>query len=208
MPRARRASHEARIEGGGKRRVARQGERGSGELATMHGPVTFEISRSSRISPSIAPLYHEADDASLVLDAARGLDGDHPVDCPRIVQQPAHGEHSSAPSWPGSRPGSDPLTCVGLHGLGRKLAHLIEYAILALLWFRALVRDTGAHARCRGRPRVRDLRRLGGPRRDPPALRAESHGHASATWPSTPPGAPWRSGSPTVAGPGSRASSG
>jgi VanZ family protein len=29
-----------------------------------------------------------------------------------------------------------------LHGLGRKLAHLISYAILALLWFRALVRDT------------------------------------------------------------------
>jgi VanZ family protein len=29
-----------------------------------------------------------------------------------------------------------------LHGLGRKLAHFTAYAILALLWFRALLRDT------------------------------------------------------------------
>jgi hypothetical protein len=35
-----------------------------------------------------------------------------------------------------------PADVVGLHGAARKTAHFVEYAILALLWFRALARDT------------------------------------------------------------------
>lgn len=35
-----------------------------------------------------------------------------------------------------------PADLAGLHGASRKMAHVVEYAILALLWFRALARDT------------------------------------------------------------------
>jgi VanZ family protein len=35
-----------------------------------------------------------------------------------------------------------PADVVGLHGALRKTAHVVEYAILALLWHRALARDT------------------------------------------------------------------
>jgi VanZ family protein len=35
-----------------------------------------------------------------------------------------------------------PADLAGLHGASRKVAHVVEYAILALLWFRALARDT------------------------------------------------------------------
>ena len=39
-------------------------------------------------------------------------------------------------------PWLDPADVAILHGTLRKAAHLAEYAILALLWFRALTRDT------------------------------------------------------------------
>ena len=38
-------------------------------------------------------------------------------------------------------PWATPAQIAALHGAARKLAHLIEYAILALLWFRALRRE-------------------------------------------------------------------
>ncbi|MGH7335923.1 MAG: VanZ family protein [Candidatus Rokuibacteriota bacterium] len=40
-------------------------------------------------------------------------------------------------------PWLSPAEITMLHGLGRKLAHLTAYGILALLWLRALLRDTG-----------------------------------------------------------------
>ena len=59
-----------------------------------------------------------------------------------------------------------PAEVATLHGALRKVAHVAEYAILALLWFRALDPRHGALPR-RGRGRrLRRLRAVGGARRD------------------------------------------
>jgi VanZ family protein len=44
-------------------------------------------------------------------------------------------------------PWATPSQLAALHGLARKVAHLSEYAILAVLWFRALVRGRGSSRR-------------------------------------------------------------
>jgi VanZ family protein len=44
-------------------------------------------------------------------------------------------------------PWATPSQLAALHGLARKVAHFSEYAILAALWFRALVRGPGSSRR-------------------------------------------------------------
>src|SRR3990170_2068707 len=47
-------------------------------------------------------------------------------------------------------PGAAPEQIAAMHGLARKAGHVIEYAILALLWFRAFRRGRGLGPRASG----------------------------------------------------------
>jgi VanZ family protein len=58
-----------------------------------------------------------------------------------------HTEHWLVPIWRTLAPWATPAQLVALHGLARKVAHVSEYAILAALWFRALVRGRDSSPR-------------------------------------------------------------
>ncbi|MGH7323267.1 MAG: VanZ family protein [Candidatus Rokuibacteriota bacterium] len=55
----------------------------------------------------------------------------------------AHTSRVLVPLLRWAMPGASPLQIEALHDLARKMAHLTEYAILATLWFWALVRGAG-----------------------------------------------------------------
>lgn len=59
----------------------------------------------------------------------------------------AHTEHWLMPILRMLAPWATPFQLAALHGLARKIGHFSEYAILAALWFRALVRGRGSSPR-------------------------------------------------------------
>src|SRR5262245_2764501 len=112
----------------------------------MQGPVEFEIRRSSRISPSIAPLYHRQ-----VNRLASWLP---PLAWMAVIAWFSTGswsaEHTGGLLLTVARtlaPWLTPRDLVALNHLVRKLAHLTVYGILATLWWRALVREGWAPSR-------------------------------------------------------------
>src|SRR5689334_6353075 len=89
MPRARSAStmRASIVAGNGAYTAARAGKY---REAVMHGPVEAEISRSSRISPSIGPTVSWRHETARVLATAAPLDGHHRVAVERAVQRGQH----------------------------------------------------------------------------------------------------------------------
>ena len=63
------------------------------------------------------------------------------------VGSAAHTDHWLVPILRALTPWATPEQLRALHGLLRKIGHLTEYAILAALWYRALVRARGVRPR-------------------------------------------------------------
>jgi VanZ family protein len=106
----------------------------------MHGPIEAEISRSSKISPSTAGLYHRS-----VIRLTIWLP---------VLAWMAMIMWFSTGGWSAENTGSilRPLLdwllpwasaahIAALHALIRKTAHVTEYGVLAALWFIALTRE-------------------------------------------------------------------
>ena len=140
----------------------------------MHGPVAFEISRSSRISPSIAANVPWGPDASLILDSARGLDGGHLA----LSSEWFGGRHTGGRRRPSRLGGAlaRPADIVALHGALRKVAHVVGVRHpRPLVVPRVRARDAALSRRAAAAAAFASAC-VGGPRRDASALRAEPYG--------------------------------
>src|SRR3989338_8323759 len=153
MPRARSASAIRGSSEGGN--GARTGGRGAKwRVAVMHGPVVGEVSRSSRIRPSIGPTLSRPADPPRRLLQDRRVRLRVEADQPRAPGAGVLGLSAGAASAEQTSrvlltllrwllPGAPPEQLAALHGLLRKAGHVAEYATLALLWFRAFRRGRG-----------------------------------------------------------------
>src|SRR5689334_16024454 len=122
----------------------------------MHGPVDGEISRSSRIPPSIAATVARRVRTS-TSDRARVRSSYHGFVRPEYWLPPVvwmaaimtvssdigsaeHTEHWVVPLLRLFAPWATAMQIEAMHGLVRKAGHLTEYALLAALWYRAFAR--------------------------------------------------------------------
>src|SRR5439155_10907852 len=152
MPRARTASPiRGSSEAGNGTRTG--GRAGKWRVAVMHGPVDGEVSRSSRIRPSIAAtlarraptsrsdrcgsrcLYHGGVPLAYWLPPALWMAAIMVFSSD--VGSAQHTAHWLVPLLRLMAPSATPSQLAALHGLVRKAGHLTEYAVLATLWYRA-----------------------------------------------------------------------